>query len=886
MDSGFSFDLKKAPIYLAVRWEKYPIFRLAKPAKKICLVLFIIFALLFLYGLLVEKLSPAGTQRLFGFSLIFLVLTVTSQIIESFFNLKLKQPKLKMKLKDVRPEEFNLAEFLSFESARAVSKAKKFSKSKKLSEINSSALFYFLLRDNPKLEFIFLRALLNLKEIKEILKSHLLEPQRSQRELRSLFHLRPVNGTRWLKKRIYPLRPGSLKGEQFKEIYSVDFQNAILESLKIAAKKSHLRIEIGDVITALSRHDPIFNKILVDFKLKTEDIENLTWWIESLEEKLAKSKKFWEYENLLRKGTLAKEWTAGYTLTLDRFSIDWTERIRGVMPETIGHKEELKSVERILARREINNVLLVGEPGTGRKSIIFALTKKSLLGQFLPEVNYKRVVELDMPRLLAELPSLEDVETTLDIIFQEAISAGNIILVIDEFHNYISQIPRPGIVDMSGVISSYLHLPQFQIIAITTFAGLHQYIEQNPSVLSLFEKIEVSEISLQETLMLLENLTLFHEKKYKRLISYPALREIISMSERYLPGFPFPEKAIELLDEVAVYVAQSTKDYVVLPSHVRRIITEKTQIPVGEIETKEKQILLNLESLIHGRIINQEEAVKEVSGALRRARAEVQVRKGPMGCFLFLGPTGVGKTETSKALAEIYFGSEERMIRLDMSEFQTLPDIPRLLGSPGEEGLLTTPVRENPFSLILLDEIEKSHSNILNLFLQVFDEGHLTDGQARKVDFKNSIIIATSNAGYKIILQALKEKSEWSGVKQKLLDFLFQEGTFRPEFINRFDAVVVFKPLSKENLLGIAELLLQKLKANLKEKGIEFVITQALKEKIVELGYNPTFGAREMRRVIQDKVENVLATALLKGEIIRGFKVEIEPENFQLKINV
>jgi len=871
MDSGFSFDLKKAPIYLAVRWEKYPIFRLAKPAKKICLVLFIIFALLFLYGLLVEKLSPAGTQRLFGFSLIFLVLTVTSQIIESFFNLKLKQPRLRqgyggqakiLEEAALNPQDHNLAEFLSFETARAVSKAKKFSKSKKLSEINSSALFYFLLRDNPKLEFVFLRALLNLKEIKEILKCHL-DSLKSEEF-----------------KEIHPVRKAISNG-----VYSVDFQNAISESLKIAAKKSHLRIEIGDVITALSRHDPIFNKILVDFKLKTEDIENLTWWIESLEEKLAKSKKFWEYENLLRKGTLAKEWTAGYTLTLDRFSIDWTERIRGVMPETIGHKEELKSVERILARREINNVLLVGEPGTGRKSIIFALTKKSLLGQFLPEVNYKRVVELDMPRLLAELPSLEDVETTLDIIFQEAISAGNIILVIDEFHNYISQIPRPGIVDMSGVISSYLHLPQFQIIAITTFAGLHQYIEQNPSVLSLFEKIEVSEISLQETLMLLENLTLFHEKKYKRLISYPALREIISMSERYLPGFPFPEKAIELLDEVAVYVAQSTKDYVVLPSHVRRIITEKTQIPVGEIETKEKQILLNLESLIHGRIINQEEAVKEVSTALRRARAEVTVRKGPMGCFLFLGPTGVGKTETSKALAEIYFGSEERMIRLDMSEFQTIPDIQRLLGAPGQEGLLTTPVRENPFSLILLDEIEKAHPNILNLFLQVLDEGHLTDGQGRKLDFKNSIIIATSNAAYKIILEAIKEKSEWLGVKQKLLDFLFQEGTFRPEFINRFDAVVVFKPLSKENLLGIAELLLQKLKANLKEKGIEFVITQALKEKIAELGYDPTFGAREMRRVIQDKVENVLATALLKGELIRGYKVEIEPENFQLKIN-
>jgi len=868
MASNFYFNLKTAAIYQAVKREKYPIFRFAKPAKKLFLILFIIILFVFLYGFLVENLSQnlntraiakggdersSSTQRLLGLSLIFLVLTITSRITESFFNLKLKQPKFKAEFKEVvsNPADYNLAEFLSFETARAIAKARKFCKSRKLAEINSTALFYFLLADNPKLNFIFARALLNINEIEELLKSHL----------------------------------ESLKTEIFEEKYSADFQNVISESLKIAAKKSHLRIEIGDIITALSRHCPIFNKILNDFKLKTEDIENLTWWIESLEEKLAKSKKFWEYENLMRRGTLAKEWTSGYTINLDRFSIDWTERIRGTMPETIGHKEELKSVERILARREINNVLLVGEPGTGRKSIISALTKKSLLGQFLPEVNYKRVVELDIPCLLAELPSLEDVETTLDTIFQEAYSAGNIILVIDEFHNYISQISRPGIIDISGVLSSYLHLSQFQIIAVTTFAGLHQYIEQNPSVLSLFEKVEVSEITLYETLMLLENLTLFHEKKYKRLISYPALREIISMSERYLPGFPFPEKAIELLDEVAVYVAAQTKDYVVLPSHVAKIITEKTQIPVGEIETKEKQVLLNLETLIHSRIINQEEAVKEVSTALRRARADVTVRKGPMGTFLFLGPTGVGKTETSKALAEIYFGSEEKMIRLDMSEFQAITDIKRLLGAPGEEGLLTTPVRENPFSLILLDEIEKAHPNILNLFLQVLDEGNLTDGQSRKVDFKNSIIIATSNAGYKIILEAIKEISEWSGVKQKLLDFLFQEGTFRPEFINRFDAVVVFKPLSKENLLAIAELLLQKLKANLKEKGIEFLITQALKEKIVELGYDPTFGAREMRRVIQDKVENVLATALLKSEIVRGYKVEIQPENFQLIIN-
>ena len=600
--------------------------------------------------------------------------------------------------------------------------------------------------------------------------------------------------------------------------------------------------------------------------------------MEDIEKSIERRKKFWKYQNLMKKGTLVKEWTAGYTVTLDKYSKNWTNFFRKNDSQVIGHNEEIKQVERILSRQEINNVLIVGEPGTGRKELIYSLTKKSLSGQSLDQVNYKKVVELNMASLLAELKSIEEVEVVLDKVFQEAATAGNILLVINEFHNYIGQETKPGIIDIAGIIAPYLQLPQFQIIAVTTYSGLHTYIEKNPSILSLFEKVEVKQITPRETLMTLENLALALERKYKVLISYPAMRKVVSLTDRYMPSLYFPSKAIEILDEVVIYVSNLDEDKIVLPKHVAKVITQKIEIPVGEVESEEKEILLNLENLIHKRIINQNQAVKEISAALRRARSEVTIRKGPMGVFLFLGPTGVGKTETSKALAEVYFKSEKKMIRLDMSEFQSLEDISRLIGSSDQVGLLTTPVRENPFSLILLDEIEKTHPNILNLFLQVLDEGHLTDGKGRKINFKNTIIIATSNAGYKVILKALEEKVEWSGVKQKLLDYLFQEKIFRPEFINRFDGFVVFSPLSKENLLDISDLMLTKLKKNLKEKGIELIITLPLKEKIVELGYSPVFGARQMRRVIQDKVENVLASALLSDKLKIGDKIKIDSE--------
>src|SRR3989344_561525 len=639
-----------------------------------------------------------------------------------------------------------------------------------------------------------------------------------------------------------------------------------------------------DVLLAAALQDPVFKKILIDFNITQRDLERTIAWFRFLRQTIEEQKKWWSKNNLRRKGTLGRQWTSGFSPLLDKFSLDVSQQVRkqGFFA-LVGHQKEIQALERSLAKEQNNNALLVGEPGMGRWAIVSELAKRSLLGETLPELNHKRVVELDIPSLLSRVTGPGEREAVLDQIFLEVANAGNIILVIDEFHNFVDSAQNsPGKIDITGIFAKYLSSTAFPIVAITTFSGLHQNIEHNPSLLSLLDKVEVAEVTEEQALEVLQHATPFFERKYKRFISFNALQSIVTMSQKYIQAVPLPKKALDLLDEAMVYLAQS-KDKVLLASHIAKVVEQKTQIPVGEVETTEKEILLNLEEYIHKKIINQEEAVKEVSSALRRARAEISQRKGPIGGFLFLGPTGVGKTETAKALSSIYFGSEEKMIRLDMSEFQSTEDVERLLGSASQEGLLTTPIRENPFSLLLLDEIEKAHSNILNLFLQVLDEGHITDGLGRKVSFQHAIIIATSNAGSQLILQAIKENADFALLKDKMRDYLFSQGTFRPEFLNRFDAVVLFKPLTKEHLVAIAHLMLTKLKKNLEEKGIEFVITEPLKARLAELGYDPVFGARPMKRAIQDNVENVLAVSLLKGEVKRGDKVQLDASTFMVQ---
>jgi ATP-dependent Clp protease ATP-binding subunit ClpC len=749
---------------------------------------------------------------------------------------------------------YNLAEFLNIESAKFVQSAINYCSSRGVFQTNSTVLLYSAIKHSQEINTLCFRLGINVKKLLIDVKNYLEKSGSSDNSV---------------------------------EPFSEDFKAVILEAGKIAVERNHLRITEKEILVALARNDKFFQKVLMEYDLKEKDVENLSLWLDSVEEKVESQKKFWSSENLSKAGSNAQDWSFGYTIILDQYSIDWRDDVsKWLYKEVVGHKKEIEETEMILARSNFSNALIVGDPGTGRKSIVQAIAQKCYLGQSLAELNNKRVVELDMTALLSRIQDSEKLETILDQIFQEASLAGNVILVIDELQNYVGQkIAKAGTFDISGILAKYLAIPTFQFIGITSFAGLHQNIEQNPSFLEYFRKIEVLEITEIETIKILQNLALELEAKYKILVIYPAIREIVNLSGRYFPSMPFPKKAIDVLDEAVVYVG-TLKEKVVMPHHIAKIISDKTQIPVGKMEFKEKEVLLNLEKLIHERIVNQVEAVEEISIAMRRARAGIASKKRPMGTFLFMGPTGVGKTETAKALAQIYFGAEDKMIRIDMSEFQSLSDIPRLIGaiSPVEmQGLLTTPVRETPFSLVLLDEIEKAHSNILNLFLQVLDEGHITDGQGRKVMFTNTIIICTSNAGASDIFKSVEAGEKLD--KEKMLAGLFEKNIFRPEFVNRFDATVIFHPLTKENLLKIAQITLQGLQKNLKEKEIDFIITEPLKTKIVELSYKPEFGAREMRRVVQDKIENKIASAMIADKLIKGNKFQINPETFEILVN-
>jgi len=813
-------NIKQTDIYRAVRLEKF--FLLLKFLRNVSVIAILGFIFLFFKD---------GIGLYIDIAIILFAFILIANNLKSFFENYLKKVKNKKPLEIALEDGDDLLHYLNFNSVKYITSSKALDQ--------TSILKSFLRPKNQKIRFIMMRLLIDLEAFKK-----------------------------------------DLEGAEYK--VRDDSADIIKEAGKIAVKRNSQIIKEGDIIAALAKTEPHLKEIITHSDIEEDDFEKVNEWQERISNRLKKMKEWWNYENLLRVESLGSDWTAGYTPTLDSFSIDWTAIVkRRGFEDVVGHKEKVSQLERILSKKNAGNALIIGDPGVGKKNIIHGLIRKSIINRSAKEVNGNRFVELDIVSLSASVTSFEQMEKILDQCFKEVIHARNVILIINDFHDFLGGKTKAGIVDVSGLIGNYLYSPYFKTICLTSYSGLHKYIEKKPSILAEFQKIEVEEMSKDDTIKVLEKKVFGVEADNKKFIPFNSLKEIVEICEKYIFDFPFPQKAINILEETALL--KDSK--VVMPEDVHSLVSEKTQIPIGKIKSQEKEVLLDLESILHKRVVGQEEAIREISSALRRARTGVQTGKGPMGSFLFLGPTGVGKTETAKALAETYFKSEEKIVRLDMSEFQRIEDIERILGSEKQEGILTTQVKENPFSLVLLDEIEKSHPNILNLFLQVLDEGYLNDYTGRKISFNNSIIIATSNAGYKTILKALDEDKEMPEIKKELLADIFEKGLFRPEFINRFDGVVVFKSLNKENLHQIAGLQLDKLNKNLYSKRIKLIITEELKSKIVELSYNPTFGAREMKRIVQDKVENALARELLKDSIPNGSSITIDPKTFKVLIN-
>ena len=619
---------------------------------------------------------------------------------------------------------------------------------------------------------------------------------------------------------------------------------------------------------------------LKEKKLKKEDFKTAFIWEISHQKDLYIKKRFWRKENLLAITGLGKDWAYGYTPDIDSYaepikSLEKYERL-------IGRRNEMEQIENILSKSKQSNALLIGEPGVGKMSLVQKFARLSESGKLSGNLEYKRPVLLNMNRALAGLKTIGELEARLFKLFGQASQAGNMILIIDNFHSLVNVATDIGLgkKDISEIISPFLQTGSFQLIAITTYRGLHEHIEKHGGLLNFFEKVEVKEPDLEETKEICRDSVREIEARVPVKITVQAINEIVKRADMYITDLPFPEKALDVLEESAIYVAKKTDDNLVTPEHVNKVISIKTEIPVGELEKEEKDKLLNLEDILHKRVVNQNVAIVDISSAMRRSRMELADEKRPIGSFLFLGPTGVGKTETAKALAEAYFGSETRINRFDMSEFQGVNGLEKMIGSAttGQLGLLTTAVKENPFSMLLLDEIEKADSSVLNLFLQVLEEGWLTDAYGRKINFRNQIIIATSNAGAKLIWEKIQEDVADEYLRVRLIEYIFREGIFRPEFFNRFDSTIIFRPLTRENLIKIAELMLVQLKKRLAQKDILFDFGPDLIEKIAKLGYEPVNGARPMRRIIQKRVEDLIAKKILKEEIKKDLPFKISAE--------
>ena len=622
---------------------------------------------------------------------------------------------------------------------------------------------------------------------------------------------------------------------------------------------------------------------LAQLELSLEDIANLCFWSNANFDKKRKQPTLTD-KLKISQGGLGRNWAFGYTPYLEQYGQEITDSHRFQSVSMEGREEVLEKVGLILSRDKKNSCLIVGPLGGGKSSLVTSLAEKIYYGKSQKEIAYKRVVQLNLDQVIAD--TTEKTKEILIKIFTEAAKAGNIILLIEDIERFFSSDEITSDDNIAQVFSSFLVNPDFRLVATATSSAYQTYIAPRVGLAANLEVVPMPPANFKETIRVMEDLAPQFEKKYRLAITYGALIQIYQVADKFISVKDFPGKALTLMDGIC-FAAHNQKKQILDKNLTNQLAEAILNIPINSFNATEKEKLLNLENIIHTRVIGQEEAVSAVANALRRARTQIKNSDKPLGSFLFLGPTGVGKTELAKALAWSYFGSENSMVRLDMSEYQTREAANRLLGHKAtggeelEEGDFIKAVRQTPFCVVLLDEIEKAHSDILNLFLQVLDEGYLTDGMGNKVSFSQTIIIGTSNAGANLIREEVINNVPLEQVSNHLLDYLQKENIYRPEFLNRFDGIIVFKPLTQEQILKIADLMFKKTQAQMKLKGYIIYLGEGVLEYLARLGYQPELGARPMNRVFQDKLESLLALKMLNGTLVKGvpFTVNLKDLN-------
>jgi len=600
----------------------------------------------------------------------------------------------------------------------------------------------------------------------------------------------------------------------------------------------------------------IFKKKFIETHLlNSENLPQVENWSENYYKEHISKTKWWKLSNLFSYPPLARDWAVGFSPILDQYATDLaTPTYLHHIKNIVDRNNEIKEIEQTLTKSAENNVIIVGEEGVGKHTIVDAFAKKIYLGKINSQLMYKRILMLNMEKILNEFVDQKQRESFFDDLLNEASQAKNIIIFIDNFDKFISNEGEG--VDMTNPFEKYAKTNLIQIIGITTPFYYQQLIFNNEKISRIFERVDVYEVPKDRAENILLDSVFSFENIYDLHIPYESVKEIIEKSEFYLTNIPFPEKAVDLLDTTCSY-AKENNIHSITPEIVNIVLTKKTHIPT--VITKQmKEKLLNLETLLYSKIIQQDEAVNKLSSALRRSFLLIGKRKKPLASFLFLGPTGVGKTETAKAISQVFFTEQSNsnefqqistnfryLLRFDMSEYQSKYDIPKLIGDINSPGLLTKTIREQSYGVLLLDEIEKADKDMLNIFLTIVDEGYFTDGMGKKVDCKNLIIIATSNAK--------------------------DENVFSPEFLNRFDGIIRFESLNQESIGILTKKIIERISIDIfKLYKVKIFVSEKTINLVSKKGFDPKYGARNLERTIRDEIEDKVAKIILSDKAKQG----------------